>query len=157
MDKKPLREIFKGHNKPFKVPLPYFDPTRARVCMECVGDCVASCPEKIIVKEPGQAPHLDFSLSGCTFCGACVPACAACGGVLEADRTGIDAVALIDTAKCLGHQGVVCFACGDACKDKAIHFLGMFKPRVDLGACTGCGFCVGVCPTEAILFIKRSV
>ncbi|BDQ29806.1 4Fe-4S dicluster domain-containing protein [Helicobacter ailurogastricus] len=157
MDKKPLRDIFKAQGKPFAVPLPYFNRKRAMECVECVGGCVPSCPEKIVFKESGQAPHLDFSKSGCTFCGACLRACKECGGVLEQSLGGIEAVALIDTAKCLGHQGVVCVACQDACKDKAIHFLGMFKPRIDLGACTGCGFCVGVCPTEAILFMKRSV
>ncbi|GMB96441.1 4Fe-4S binding protein [Helicobacter sp. NHP22-001] len=157
MDKKPLREIFKTQGKPFQVPLPYFNPQRADECVECVGGCMGACPEKIIFKEPGQVPHLDFSKSGCTFCGACLKACAECAGVLDESLGGINALALIDPDKCLGHQGVVCFACGDACKDKAIHFLGMFKPRVDLGVCTGCGFCVGVCPTEAILFIERSV
>ncbi|GMB94518.1 ferredoxin-type protein NapF [Helicobacter heilmannii] len=157
MDKKPLREIFRAQNEPFKVPLPYFNSKRANECMDCVGGCASSCPEKIVFKQPGQVPHLDFAKSGCTFCGACVVGCAECGGVLQESLGGINAVALIDTARCLGHQGVVCVACLDSCKDKAIHFLGMFKPRVDLSACTGCGFCVGVCPTEAILFIKRQM
>ncbi|BCZ18272.1 hypothetical protein NHP190003_15540 [Helicobacter sp. NHP19-003] len=156
MPKKPLRDVFKDHKKPFAVPLPYFNSQKAHICVACVGGCVSSCPENIIVKAPDEPPHLDFSQSGCTFCGACLKACAELGGVLEED-IGIEAVALIDTAACLGHQGVVCLACQDACKDGAIHFLGMLKPRIDWQACTGCGFCVGVCPTQAILFMKRSV
>ena len=63
-------------------------------------------------------------------------------------------VAIIND-ECLAEAGVVCRTCGDACSDLAIRF----RPRIGLPpqaivnevACTGCGDCVGVCPSDAIM------
>jgi Na+-translocating ferredoxin:NAD+ oxidoreductase RNF subunit RnfB len=52
-------------------------------------------------------------------------------------------------------QNVVCRSCGDACEPAAIHFSpqpgGTALPSVLAEQCTGCGDCVPVCPTSAIL------
>jgi ferredoxin-type protein NapF len=56
--------------------------------------------------------------------------------------------------ECLAEAGIVCRSCGDVCPDAAISF----RPRLGLPpkavvnelACTGCGECVGVCPSQAI-------
>ncbi|WP_120953124.1 4Fe-4S binding protein [Helicobacter sp. L8] len=152
--KKPFREIFRGLKpKAFVIPLPYFNPQKAQACLECGGDCAPVCPERIVIKEPMQIPHLDFKERGCTFCQECLKACAP--EVLQGDRASvIGALALIDSQTCLSHQGVVCFACKDACVEKAIVFKGMFAPRV-YGSCTGCGMCAPVCPSQSILFVER--
>ena len=42
------------------------------------------------------------------------------------------------------------FSCKDPCVDNAIDFQGLFNPTIDLTKCTSCGFCVSVCPTDAI-------
>ena len=44
----------------------------------------------------------------------------------------------------------MCFSCKDPCLDDAIQFLGMFRPEIDENLCTSCGFCLKVCPTDAI-------
>jgi ferredoxin-type protein NapF len=47
---------------------------------------------------------------------------------------------------------VICFSCKEPCIDDAILFNGMFNPVIDMDKCTGCGFCLGRCPTLAIDF-----
>ncbi len=44
----------------------------------------------------------------------------------------------------------MCFSCKDPCLSNAIEFLGMFRPSIKADLCTGCGFCVSVCPTQAV-------
>ena len=56
---------------------------------------------------------------------------------------------------CLETRGIVCRACGDACDARALRFLplagGLVKVLVDPAFCNGCGACVPVCPTAAIV------
>ena len=55
---------------------------------------------------------------------------------------------------CLARQGVYCQSCRDACESRAIGFLprvgAVPVPVVDLAACSACGACVPVCPTQAV-------
>jgi len=114
--------------------------------------CVASCEEKILfIGEDGTA-QLSFASSGCTFCDACVVACEA--GVLSLEKSAytehIAATFQINTQGCVAHNSVICFSCKEPCIDDAILFNGMFNPVIDMNLCTGCGFCISVCPVDAI-------
>ena len=44
------------------------------VCTRC-GECLAACPEKILIRGDGGFPGVDFQRGECTFCRACVDAC----------------------------------------------------------------------------------
>lgn len=123
-------------------------------CTRC-DDCIAACPASLIVRGSGGYPEMDFGRGGCTFCSECVAACKAgafrpqAAGSLTAwaQRAAIG-------AGCLAARGVVCRACGDHCEARAIRFrlapAGRSFAQVDLGRCTGCGACVGVCPVQAV-------
>ncbi|WP_104750854.1 4Fe-4S binding protein [Helicobacter salomonis] len=156
--KKPFRGIFKGlKREPFLIPLPYFNSEKAQDCLDCTGGCASVCPEHIIIKKEATRPYLDFKERGCTFCRECVRECVQeHAGVLEDTREDrIDTWVLLDSQTCLSYQGVVCFACKDACRDNAISFEGMFAPHIH-ASCTGCGMCAGVCPSQSILFVEKS-
>ena len=116
-------------------------------CKECESkSCMEACEENIIqIKE--DAPSLDFSESGCTFCDECAKVCEM--GVLKVEYKRLLPKFSIDPLGCLAWHHTICSACKDACLENAIEFLGLFKPQIT-SECTGCGFCVGVCPSGAI-------
>ena len=124
-------------------------------CVACeTKACVASCDEEIIVIQNDGTPMVSFAKSGCTFCEACADACAP--DVLSLEHTlsseKLNATFRISTEGCVAHHGVICFSCKEPCIDDAILFNGMFNPVIDMELCTGCGFCLGRCPTQAIDF-----
>ena len=124
-------------------------------CVTCESKaCVTSCDEEIIFILEDGTPSLHFSKSGCTFCEDCVSVCEP--NVLSLDHVHtsekLNATFVISTESCVAHNGVICFSCKEPCIDDAILFNGMFNPVIDMDRCTGCGFCVGRCPTQAIDF-----
>ena len=133
-------------------PLPWTDAaTLAAACTRC-GACVSACPEHIIVRAENGMPGIDFHRGECTFCGAGAAACPA--PVFARERaTPWTLTARIGTA-CLAARGIVCQSCRDSCAASAIRFVprrgGAFLPAVVAASCTGCGACVGVCPSDAI-------
>ncbi|MGR3678655.1 MAG: 4Fe-4S dicluster domain-containing protein [Paracoccaceae bacterium] len=54
---------------------PWTDEARVRQSCTSCGDCIAACPEGILVRGPANTPVLDFSTGECTFCNSCVTAC----------------------------------------------------------------------------------
>jgi len=161
------RAFFKSFTKPLlqnqeeKTPLlvrpPYGkdESTFQSECPSCPNKaCVTSCDEKIIVILEDGTPTLDFAKNGCTFCDACANVCDANVLSLENDVTSerINAMFRINFEGCVAHQGVICNACKEPCIDDAILFNGMFNPVIDEDRCTGCGFCMARCPTQAISF-----
>ncbi len=121
----------------------------AKECASCDGKCATLCQEQIIVIAEDKTPVLDFTKGGCTYCDECAKACEP--GVLQVEhKQRIKAEFAIDMLKCLSWNHTMCFSCKDPCLDKAIDFLGMFRPEIDAQKCTACGFCVGVCPAGAI-------
>jgi len=147
------RNLFRRvKSSPFKsfIYPPYFEKKEDFInCLECKSkECEKACEEKIIKIENGM-PVLDFSKSGCTFCDECANVCES--GVLKKEnkKEKIAEVILLKN-KCLAWNGTICFSCQDICEEFAIIYNGMFNPVIDLDKCTGCGFCIGVCPTNAI-------
>jgi len=115
------------------------------------GDCIRACPERIVIRADGGYPAVDFQRGACTFCGACVEACAS--GALSKHRARAwERLAQIE-ASCLVRRGVHCQACRDACPESAIRFAparAVPRPALDPARCTACGACVGACPVAAI-------
>lgn len=124
----------------------------AEHCTHC-GDCMAACPERILIPDRTGAPVVDFSRGGCTFCGACADRCAA--PVFQRDRTAPWRLSVAISDRCLAGRGVLCESCRDACADAAIRFVRapgrVPMPEIVPEDCTGCGACVSVCPETAII------
>lgn len=102
----------------------------------------------------GGYPAFDPLRGECTFCGDCANACATKALDRQAIRPPWDWVADVNDESCLARHGVVCASCQDGCGERAIRFqpaLGTVPvPIIDTMRCTGCGACVGLCPTQAI-------
>lgn len=119
-------------------------------CTTCHA-CLAACPEGVLARGSGGYPVFDPARGECTFCGDCEQACEP----RALNRAGADGpwtlVARVGDG-CLTLQGVVCQSCREACGDDAITFAPgtLSAPRIDSARCTGCGACVGTCPTAAI-------
>jgi len=149
------REFFSSFTRPFRreerrTPIypPYFHSREDfERCLDCSDkSCEKVCEEGIIEIVDG-IPILNFSRSGCTFCDECARACEL--AVLKVEEKRFLPAMVIDPIECLAWHGTICSSCRDACLDRAIEFVGLFRPEIK-GNCTGCGFCVGVCPTGAI-------
>jgi len=117
-------------------------------CPQCSGMCGTVCEEEIIKFGKDNIPYLDFSQNGCTYCDECLKACEP--GVLSDPEAKIQASIRINAAKCMSWHDVMCFSCKEPCLDDAIVFKGLFKPEIDQGLCTACGFCISRCPSDAI-------
>ncbi|WP_163558428.1 ferredoxin-type protein NapF [Halomonas sp. NO4] len=121
-------------------------------CTQCA-DCVEACETGIIVRDAAGFPQVDFQRGECTFCQACVDVCQAPVFRDPEREPPWGQVAEIGPA-CLGPQGIYCRSCGESCETSAIRFVynahRVPEPRVDTEACTGCGACVAICPTQAI-------
>ncbi len=125
------------------------DPTLfGSECPSCEGMCGTACEEAIIRFGEDRIPFLDFSVSGCTYCDACLEACKP--GVLSDADVRIATTVRINPLKCMSWHDVMCFSCKEPCLDRAIDFKGLFKPEIDMGKCTACGFCIARCPSDAI-------
>ncbi len=117
-------------------------------CQTCNNECASVCEVNIIVIQEDNTPKLDFSNSGCTYCDDCAKACP--NDVLALQyKKNIDAKISINPLECLSWNQVMCFSCKDPCLDEAIEFIAMFRPKIN-DDCTSCGFCIKVCPTNAI-------
>jgi ferredoxin-type protein NapF len=129
---------------------PYYNESSdfLKECINCEGFCATFCEEHIIIIQEDSTPKLDFSKNGCTYCDECAINCPS--SVLSLENKGnIKAIISIDILTCLSWHNTMCFSCKDPCDDEAIDFLAMFRPQIN-DNCTSCGFCVSVCPTNAI-------
>jgi len=149
------RGFFRGRPRPkgeIRPPWALDEPAFTDACTRC-NDCLAACPEKIVVTGGGGFPTVDFRHGACTFCGNCVSACIP--GALARTEGGRPWLLKASIgAVCLPTQGVECRVCGDFCDARAIRFAprlgGSPLPAIDKDTCTGCGACVAPCPTAAI-------
>ena len=155
------RDFFKSFKKTFDkskenkktliIRPPYFNEEALfeQICIECDGKCASVCEENII-SIIDKTPQITFEKSGCTYCDECAKACDK--GVLKVEyKKNINVTIEIDMIKCLSWNKTMCFSCKDPCLDEAIKFAGIYFPEIDQEKCTSCGFCVGVCPTNAII------
>ncbi|MCI0501153.1 MAG: ferredoxin-type protein NapF [Epsilonproteobacteria bacterium] len=148
--------MFKSKEKEVKKSIvrpPYFarEEQFAIDCINCNGQCAIDCPEHIIVILEDKTPALDFSLGGCTYCDKCSEVCPS-ETLNISEKKKIDFVISIDTTKCMSWSNTMCFSCKDPCFDDAIIFSGIFKPIISGDKCTSCGFCIKVCPSDAIKY-----
>ncbi|MFC3550871.1 ferredoxin-type protein NapF [Lysobacter cavernae] len=114
--------------------------------------CIERCPEQVLVRGAGGYPEFDPKRGECTFCGECADACTARALDRAVGQPPWHWMASVG-ADCLARNGVVCVSCRDHCPEQAIGFrpvVGVATPQIDNARCTGCGACVGVCPTAAI-------
>ncbi|WP_200763971.1 4Fe-4S dicluster domain-containing protein [Nitrosophilus alvini] len=119
-------------------------------CLDCEGVCVDACEEGII-EIIEKRPVLNFTTGGCTYCDECANICPK--DVLSLEyKKNIQAKIEIGIINCMAWNKTICRSCADVCLDNAIKFTGLFNPEIDYDECTNCGFCVGVCPTQAITY-----
>ncbi len=154
------RELFSSLASPFKkkdekleiIRPPYFkeESDFSKICVTCEDkSCTTVCEENIIFINEDGTPSLNFANNGCTYCDECALACK--DDVLQVEyKKNINLKFSIDVLKCMSWNQTMCFSCKDPCLDDAIKFLGMFRPEINSDLCTSCGFCVKVCPTDAI-------
>ncbi len=126
----------------------------AQNCADCSRPCVDACEQGIIRVHQGKhalrgEPYLDFSSSGCTFCGDCTEACPASdlGPVSGAESIGR---VQLDQTSCLSWNQVFCMSCVGSCASKALSFDGRRRLLIRPQQCNGCGMCVGICPVGSL-------
>ena len=60
-------------------------------------------------------------------------------------------------AACISMRGVSCRLCLDPCEPDAIRFRlltgGRALPEIAAETCTGCGHCLGACPSGALVLV----
>lgn len=161
---KEVRKLLKSwgvKEAPIRPPWAFLeDPIFTDNCKAC-GECIAACPEGVIVSDPLGFPEMDFMRGQCTFCGACARACK--HNILTIDYIYDFGPWYIKPAfakDCLARQGVNCRICADHCEKNAIRICrdrsGWNAPLVTGGDCTGCGACVAPCPVSAIRMAETS-
>ncbi len=147
------RNLFRRTSSPFRsfIYPPYFEKKEDFLnCLECkTKECKNACPEKIIFIE-NEKPVIKFGINGCTFCDECAIACPNNVLKLKNKKIKLNVEMIINMQKCLAWNKTVCFSCQDICEENAIEYKGLFNPLINLDKCTSCGFCIGVCPVDAI-------
>lgn len=156
-----LRARFHSGERPPRPPWARSEADFTACCSRC-DDCIRVCPEGILQRGSGGFPEIQFARSGCTFCGDCARVCKP-GAIAAGPLTPEAAWSLKGRIEpnCLALKAVMCRSCGDPCDERAIRFRptlgGVERPQLDPERCTGCGFCVGVCPVTAIKILPEEV
>ena len=147
------RALFLGRSRPLasRNRPPWTGDNFTDACIRC-GDCIAACPEQVLVQGDGGFPQVVFRGEGCTFCGECATACPE--PVFDLTAKPFSWVARIED-QCLARNGVYCQGCQDACEPRAIRFRPQLgrppAPEISEDLCTGCFACAAVCPQDAII------
>lgn len=130
---------------------PWSSEIRIRASCTSCGDCIAACPQAILLAGPAGTPVIEFALGACTFCQACAESCPE--PVFDLVSGPWSLVATL-ASSCLLNAGVACRACTDACDEAALHFDhragAVGRVSVRDGLCTGCGACLSICPVGAV-------
>lgn len=124
-------------------------------CTRC-NACVERCPEGVLFQGGGGFPEIRFDDAGCSLCGECVEACESHAFEVNGDPFPWRAEV---QPGCLALERIHCQACQDACEWRAIRFPPEPgrppRPHIDTAACTGCGACQAICPSDAIRMVAR--
>ncbi len=146
------------HTMPARPPWALPETRFLATCTQC-NACVDACEEKIIRNGSGNYPVVDFASGECTFCQACVTACTFEALANPEENTPWHHVATAND-NCLADNGIACQSCQDSCDVRAIGFTPRIgapsRPVFSAEDCTGCGACVAVCPSNAILFVNQT-
>jgi ferredoxin-type protein NapF len=148
------RERVRRHSKPLGPLPPAIAGTLAQDdCRACEQHCLSACMQRIVRIHPEDhrlagLPYLDFTETGCTFCGDCSEVC-------PLDISTISRVQRLGTARilqdqCLAWNGIICMSCISACRFDALSMDPQRRPVIDAAHCTACGFCIGRCPVQAV-------
>ncbi len=149
----PVTNTIREENLKVRPPYAKSEDLFLKECISCESkDCATICYEKIIFIDEDGLPFLDFSKSGCTFCDDCAKACKREVLSLDIEKEQINAKFTISFESCMAHNSTICFSCKEPCIEDAILFNGLFNPVIDNVKCTGCGFCLSRCPTDAISY-----
>jgi ferredoxin len=139
------------------------------LCVRC-GNCVRTCPSRIILPDGGQrgvagwlAPVLqfqeDYCREDCTRCMEVCPSGAlARQPAVEKQQMRIG-LARVDMNVCLLGNDEECAICRNACPFEAISLIFSesdysVTPVIDAGKCPGCGACEVACPTAPAKAIR---
>ena len=159
LTRRQLFSRFRGGPRQLRPPWAMPEEVFTEHCTQCWG-CAHACPQDIIVSGHAGYPIIDFSKSGCSFCGACANACNEGCFFSSDERTGTPwpyKAAVSDV--CVETKGVVCRLCEGACEADAISFRpqrgGRSQLIIDRNLCTGCGSCVSHCPVGAITIAEH--
>lgn len=137
-------------------PLGFRPPWHQQVMEDCIGcgqECAASCSQKIIRLHPDEHTHagtpwLDFSVTGCTFCGDCAEACPAIED-FDKEDCQIGSLQLV-SASCLTWNNVLCMSCIGKCDVRALQLDERRRLVLNENSCTACGMCIHACPVDAL-------
>ena len=150
-------------NAPLRPPGATAENIFSGLCLRC-GNCVRSCPTKIIHADVGQAGtagllapiiryETTYCLKDCTACTQVCPSGAIQSLALPEKQRYVIGEALMDGSLCvlaLGQRD--CDACVRACPFDAVRIHWdeeqyIAYPIVDWKKCNGCGACEVACPT----------
>ena len=146
------RESVKRQQQPLG-PRPPWHQQVMENCSHCEQECVSSCSQSIIrlhMDEHTRAgtPWLDFSVTGCTFCGDCAEACPSIESY-EKESSYIENLQVAE-ASCLTWNDVFCMSCIGKCDVRALRLDERRRLILNDSLCTGCGMCVHACPVNAL-------
>lgn len=132
-------------------------------CTRCA-DCIVACPYGVLFQMgPTSGPLMDPNLNACRMCPdtPCIDACET-GALLPLKKKENPAfgLAVVNAHLCRNHESrlprdravpksSLCKICVRECPAEGALLLNPTIPAVT-SACTGCGQCVHVCPTQAI-------
>ncbi|MBO9452729.1 ferredoxin-type protein NapF [Tropicibacter sp. R16_0] len=145
-----FRKVLTGRSADFRPPWSSETSIKSN-CTSC-SRCIEACPEAILKPGPGNTPVVDFNAGACTFCKACAEACPE---PVFSDTSGPPwaLVAQISDG-CMLSMGIGCQLCTDICDRSALRLDLRVRPvgriAINQDACTGCGACLPLCPTDAI-------